>query len=119
MSTLPDALTRVESLLAHSAFNFANPNKVRSLVGAFCFGNPRHFHALDGSGYAFLTDMLIKIDAINPQVAARLAKPFTQASHLDRSRQKAMHTELQRLAQHRLSRDLAEVINKSNNNLSK
>jgi len=119
MSTLPDALTRVESLLAHSAFNFANPNKVRSLVGAFCFGNPRHFHALDGSGYAFLTDMLIKIDAINPQVAARLAKPFTQASHLDRSRQKAMHTELQRLAQHRLSRDLSEVINKSNNNLSK
>ena len=50
---LPNTLNRVKELLDHTSFNMANPNKVRSLIGAFCFGNPLHFHAADGSGYDF------------------------------------------------------------------
>ncbi len=47
------------------------PNKVRSLIGAFCQANPTNFHNLDCSGYIFLRDMLVQIDDINPQIAAR------------------------------------------------
>ena len=90
-----------------------NPNKVRSVIGAFIQVNHRHFHALDGSGYAFLTEMLLKLDAINPQVAARLATPFTRWQRLDAARQALMHTQLDILASHSLSRDLREVIEKS------
>lgn len=108
-----DTLTNVRKLLTHPAFQMKNPNKVRSVIGAFIQVNHRHFHALDGSGYAFLTEMLLKLDAINPQVAARLATPFTRWQRLDAPRQALMHKQLDILASHSLSRDLREVIEKS------
>ena len=67
-------LTQVERLMQHSAFSIKNPNKVRSLIGTFCHGNPAGFHAADGSGYAFWAEQVAALDAINPQVAARLAR---------------------------------------------
>lgn len=112
---LPGTLARVEALLAHPAFNIKNPNKVRALIGAFCQSNPRHFHALDGSGYAFLSTMLIKTDALNPQIAARLATPFTRWQRLDEERQRLMRKELEFLAAKELSRDLRELVSKSLN----
>ncbi len=110
---LPHTLANVKKLLAHPAFNIKNPNKVRSLIGAFSQNNPRHFHAADGSGYAFLTDMLLKMDKINPQIAARLATPLTRWQRLDATRQKLIKQQLERLAAVELSRDLRELVLKS------
>lgn len=107
---LPNTLANVKKLLSHPAFNIKNPNKVRSLIGAFSQSNPRHFHAADGSGYVFLTDMLLKMDKINPQIAARLATPLTRWQRLDAPRQKLIKQQLERLAAVELSRDLRELV---------
>lgn len=107
------ALDRVKQLLKHPDFNFKNPNKVRAVIGAFCQGNPRHFHAIDGQGYAFLTDCILELDAINPQIAARLATPFTRWQRYDKTRQDLMLQQLTRLASVKLSRDVSELVHKS------
>ncbi|CEK12031.1 aminopeptidase N [Legionella hackeliae] len=112
-SELPDTLARVKTLLKHPAFNIKNPNKVRALIGAFCQSNPRNFHAKDGSGYAFLTEMIVKLDKINPQITARLATPFTRWRRYDLKRQELIKQELRQLASLELSRDLREVVAKS------
>lgn len=109
---LPETLSHVKELTQHPAFSIKNPNKVRSVVGAFCMANPRNFHALDGSGYAFLGDILVKLDKINPQVTARLATPFTRWQSFDEPRQKLIKNQLSQLAKLDLSRDLREVVDK-------
>lgn len=110
---LPSALADVKRLMTHPKFVMTNPNKVRALIGAFCQGNPRHFHAIDGSGYAFLTEILIEMDGINAQVAARLATPFTRWQRLNQPRQELILQELSRLSAMPLSRDLQEIVSKS------
>lgn len=112
-SELPSTLERVKKLLHHPNFNFKNPNKVRALIGTFSMANPRHFHAIDGKGYEFLRDLLLTLDKINPQIAARLATPFTRWRQFDKPRQRLMKKQLQQLAAVGLSRDLAEVVEKS------
>lgn len=112
---LPQVLQQVKELLLHPAFNIKNPNKVRALIGAFCQANPLYFHAKDGSGYQFLTEILIQMDAINPQIAARLATPFTRWQRVDKQRQQLMLEQLKQLAKHKLSGDLREVVEKSLN----
>ena len=107
-----DTLTKVKLLTAHPAFQLKNPNKVRAIVGAFAQFNPRNFHAIDGEGYAFLTEMLLKIDPINPQVAARLATPFTRWQRLNPPRQTLMRQQLKILEKSNLSSDLREVVTK-------
>ena len=109
----PHTLASVKGLLSHPAFNIKNPNKVRSVVGVFSQMNPRHFHAIDGSGYAFLTEMLKKMDKINPQIAARLATPFSRWQRLNAPRQALMKQQLEHLASMELSRDLRELVLKS------
>lgn len=110
---LPGTLDHVKKLTQHSAFCIKNPNKVRALVGAFCMANHRNFHALDGSGYVFLSDVLIKLDKLNPQIAARLATPFTRWRSYDEPRQKLILNQLDQLTKLNLSRDLREVVDKS------
>ena len=112
-SEAPGTLAHVRLLLSHPALEMKNPNKVRAVIGAFTQLNPRHFHAIDGCGYAFLTEMLLKLDAINPQIAARLATPFTRWQRLDAPRQALMQEQLTILAGKTLSRDLTEVVEKS------
>lgn len=113
LSEAPNVLDEVKALLLHPAFQLTNPNKAHALIGTFCEENHRYFHALDGSGYVFLTDMLIQLDAINPQVAVQLATPLTLWQRLDKTRQALMQQQLKKLAACQLSRDLAEVVGKS------
>lgn len=108
-----DTPKRVRELLLHPAFSWTNPNKVRAVIGAFCQANIRHFHAKDGSGYAFLAEQLLKVDAINPQVAARLATPLTRSAQLDAESHARMRQVVEELARQPLSRDLGEVIHKT------
>ncbi|KTD64752.1 aminopeptidase N [Legionella spiritensis] len=112
-SEAPDTLQRVVALLKHPAFSLRNPNKVRALIGAFCMNNPRHFHDKDGRGYEFLASRLLELDTLNPQVAARLATPFTRWRRFDSLRQGLMKAQLERLAALELSRDLGEIVSKS------
>ncbi|NDP42896.1 MAG: aminopeptidase N, partial [Aromatoleum sp.] len=78
LSHRPDTLPRVRSLLAHPRFNVRNPNRVRSLLGAFALRNWPGFHAADGGGYAFVAEQVLALDPINPQIAAALAGAFGQ-----------------------------------------
>ncbi|HGO5823810.1 TPA: aminopeptidase N [Mannheimia haemolytica] len=111
-----DVLSIVQNLMEHPSFNFNNPNRLRSLVGAFCGQNPKAFHAIDGSGYRFLVDTLIKLNESNPQVAARLIEPLIKLSRYDNQRQTLMRRGLERLRElDNLARDLFEKIEKALN----
>ncbi|MDD1780658.1 aminopeptidase N [Enterovibrio sp. ZSDZ35] len=108
------ALANVKAQMSHPAFSLKNPNRTRSLVGAFCNNNPLHFHAKDGSGYEFLTDILIQLNASNPQVASRLIDPLLKFGRFDKDRQALMRQSLERLAAlDDLAKDLYEKINKA------
>jgi aminopeptidase N len=101
-------------LARHPAFTLKNPNRVRSLVLAFCNSNPAQFHAADGSGYAFWADHVIALDAINPQVAARLARVLDRWRKYAQPLREKMREALERVAATpSLSGDVHEVISKS------
>ncbi|MDE1165691.1 MAG: aminopeptidase N [Pseudomonas sp.] len=113
-STMPGGLARVQALMEHPAFNFKNPNKVRALIGAFAQQNLINFHAADGSGYRFLADLVIRLNALNPQIASRQLSPLTRWRKYDSARQALMKGELERiLASGELSSDVYEVVSKS------
>jgi aminopeptidase N len=114
VSKLPGTLDRVKALMDHPAFSLRNPNKVRSLVGAFCSANLAGFHAADGSGYAFLTDNVLALDPLNPQIAARMLRIMSRWRRYDPARQALMKAQFERvLAQSEVSRDVFEIASKS------
>jgi len=113
-STKPGGLKRVKSLMEHPAFSLKNPNKARSVIGAFCSLNPRNFHSKDGAGYEFIADQVIALNSINPQIASRLVIPLTKWKKMDESRAGLMKSQLQRIAStDQLSPDVREVVSKS------
>lgn len=108
------ALPRVRQLMQHPAFSLQNPNRVRALIGTFAAGNPVRFHAADGSGYQFLRDVLIQLNQLNPQVAARLIVPMIQFQRLDTERRRQIRCVLTELAGlPNLARDLYEKIERA------
>jgi aminopeptidase N len=110
----PATLGQVQALLSHEAFSIKNPNKVRSLIGTFCNANPGCFHAADGSGYRFWAERVIELDAINPQVAARLARAASSWKKLEPTRQGLLKAALESIAARSgLSKDTFEVVTKS------
>jgi len=112
MADLPDLLSKVKELKNHKDFLVSNPNRFRSLIGAFA-GNMPHFHAADGEGYKFISDCIIEIDALNPQVAARMAGVFSPYKRFDSKRQAMMEVELKKIkAKEGLSKDTFEVVSR-------
>ncbi|MGL4432515.1 MAG: aminopeptidase N [Plesiomonas shigelloides] len=113
-SPAANVLENVTALMQHPSFSLANPNRTRSLIGAFASGNPSAFHAKDGSGYRFLTDVLVELNSRNPQVASRLIEPLIRLGRYDAERQQLMREQLLRLQKlDNLARDLFEKITKS------
>ncbi|WP_207061960.1 aminopeptidase N [Motiliproteus sp. SC1-56] len=109
-----NALETVRALMDHEAFELANPNRVRALIGAFCSQNPVQFHRADGEGYRFLADRVIELDRLNPQIASRLLTPLTRWRKYPPELSAQMQAQLQRvLAVEELSRDCYEVVSKS------
>jgi len=109
-----DTLMQVRALMSHPAFSLQNPNRVRALVGTFCAGNPSQFHAADGSGYRFLMEVLLALNTMNPQVAARLIVPLIQFKRLDEGRKALIRAELRTLAAlPDLARDLYEKVSRA------
>jgi aminopeptidase N len=104
----------VRKLMKHPAFTLKNPNRARSLLFNFCNGNPAQFHAADGSGYAFWAEQVIALNAINPQVAARLARALDRWRKYRPDLQAKMQAALKKVADApKLSRDVAEVVTKA------
>ncbi len=110
---LSGTFDRVKELLNHPDFDRGNPNRVRSLVGAFC-QNLIYFHAKDGSGYQFLADQVLIADEKNAQLASRLVEPLVRWQKFDESRQLLMKKQLERiLATKDLSKDVYELAARS------
>jgi len=106
----PATLERVKSLTAHPAFSFANPNRVRSLIGSFTMANQTQFNRADGAGYDFLVDNVLALDPKNPQVAARLLSALKSWRVLEPNRRAFAQAALRRVAATpSLSRDVADI----------
>ncbi|HEX3861159.1 MAG TPA: aminopeptidase N [Stellaceae bacterium] len=113
-SSLPGTLAAVRALTEHPAFTRSNPNRVRAVVGTFSQGNPLHFHAASGDGYAFLADEVLALDQTNPTTAARLVQPLGQWRRHEAGRQTQMRNQLDRiLAASGLSPNTFEMVAKS------
>ena len=113
LSRLPDTVARVKELTAHPAFTLKNPNKVYALLGAFA-ANQINFHAADGSGYDFIVEQSVALDAINPQVASRIVRNFERYKRFEPRRRKLMHASLEKVATTPgLSKETAEVVGKA------
>lgn len=104
----------LDKLQSHVDFNWKNPNKVRALFSAFAMFNHENFHVSSGQGYAYHANIVAKMNAMNPQIAARLINPLIQFKKLDENRQTLIKVELNKLAQlEGLSNDLFEKISKA------
>jgi len=104
----------IEALIAHPAFVYRNPNRLRALVFQFCSNNPIGFHAADGSGYRFWAEHVARIDQSNPEVAARLARALDHWTHHGEPSRTHMREALQRVADTpALSVNTREIVTKA------
>jgi aminopeptidase N len=109
-----DTLERVRGLMRHPAFALSNPNRVRSLVGAFAMANPTQFHRPDGAGYALLEDIVVRLNGTNPQVAARLLTAFGTWRSMEAERRSAAERSLRAIAAApNLSPDVSDIVGRS------
>jgi aminopeptidase N len=107
----PATLERVRALTSHPAFSMANPNRVRSLVGAFALANHTQFNRSDGAGYDFVADIVLTLDPKNPQVAARIVGAFRSWRALEEGRRARAEATLRRVAAApSLSRDVGDIV---------
>ena len=96
MADIPNSLERVRKLMQHPQFHITNPNNVRAVIGGFTH-NLRAFHAMDGSGYTFLADQVIALNALNPQMAEQILHPLTRLNHFNEIRRAHMIEQLERI----------------------
>jgi aminopeptidase N len=107
----PATLDRVRALTAHPAFSFANPNRIRALIGAFAQANHTQFNRPDGAGYDFIARTVIDLDGKNPQIAARLLAAFKSWRALEPVRREQAEAALRRVAAvETLSRDVKDIV---------
>jgi aminopeptidase N len=108
-----DALAHVQALAHHPDFTLTNPNRVRALYMAFA-ANPAAFHDPSGAGYRMIADLILALDPINGNVAARFVPPLGRWKKIEPARAALMRAELERIAAHpTLSRDVREQVSKS------
>ncbi len=106
-----DACNRLRGLLRHPDFSWHHPNRVRALFGTFAGANPKVFHRRDGAGYALLAEAVLAADPVNPQIAARLARPLTRLRRFREPWSGQMRRQLERIAAREgLSRDTSEIV---------
>ena len=113
-SVLSNTLEEVKGLLNHDDFDITNPNRVRSLISSFCQGNHAQFHASDGSGYQFAAEQIMRLDKVNAQIAARLARSFDRWKKFDDKRQHLAKDALTAIQDSLdLSKDTREVVSRA------
>jgi aminopeptidase N len=114
MAVNDDVIGNVKKLSHHPDFNLKNPNRTRSLYGAFAMNNPVGFHSKDGSGYIFLKEAVITLNGINPSIAARMLTPLREWRRYTQDRQAKMKDVLEEISKvDKLSPDVFEIVTKS------
>ena len=109
-----NVLGAVRQLMNHPDFNLRNPNRARSVIFSYCSANPGAFHRSDAAGYVFWADRVIELDAINPQVAARLARALDRWKKLAEPYRSAAREAIARVAaKAELSNDVREVVTRA------
>ncbi len=109
-----NVLPAVRRLLAHPDFHLRNPNRARSVIFSYCSANPGGFHRADAAGYSFWSERVIELDAINPQVAARLARALDRWKKLAEPYRSAAREAIARVAaKPDLSNDVREVVTRA------
>jgi aminopeptidase N len=110
----PGAAARIEALMSHPEFRLTTPNRVYALIGGFTSMNLSGFHAADGEGYRIVAETILNLDAINPQVAARLATGFRSWGMMNEARRAHATEQLQRIVNTaNLSRDCFEIVSRT------
>jgi aminopeptidase N len=109
----PPVLDRVLALTRHPAYSGSNPNKVRSLLNAFCTGNLAEFHRPDGRGYELWSEQVLALDRINPQVAARLARALDRHAKFISPMREKMRAALAEVGRRARSADVREIVQRS------
>ena len=105
---------RVKALLRHPDFTLSNPNRIRSLVGAFCMSNPAAFHRADAGGYNFWADRVLELDGPNPQMAARIARVMDRWTKLAEPYRAGARDAINRVAARPdLSSDVREIVTRA------
>ena len=105
-----DSVEHVRGLLADSRFDFTNPNRIRALLGGFVRGNRVGFHRADGAGYALIADEILRLDGLNPQLAAALAGMLTNWARHVPAQAEGMRAALARIAEADLSHNSREIV---------
>jgi aminopeptidase N len=109
-----NVLPAVRQLMRHPAFQLRNPNRARSLIFSYCHGNPAAFHRRDAAGYVFWADRMLELDALNPQIAARLARALDSWARLADPWRGAAREAIARVAARPdLSNDVREVVSRA------
>ncbi|PMJ91992.1 aminopeptidase N [Vibrio sp. 10N.261.55.A7] len=109
-----NALSVIKKTMDHSAFSIKNPNRTRSLIGAFLNGNPVQFHDKSGDGYRFAGEIIRELNSSNPQVASRLIDPLLKFKKYDQQRQELIKEQLENLKSlDNLAKDLYEKVTKA------
>jgi aminopeptidase N len=117
MAVRESTISDIKALMDHPAFTLRNPNRLRSLIGAFASGNPVNFHDKSGEGYRILSGVIASLNKTNPQIAARLVAPLGQWRRYDKDRQDLMVAELEKILKlPDLSDHVYEMANKSLHN---
>jgi aminopeptidase N len=107
-------LPLVRQLMQHPDFSLRNPNRARSLIFSYCSANPGAFHRADAAGYVFWSDRVLELDALNPQVAARLARALDRWTKLAEPLRSAAREAIARVAaKPDLSNDVREVVTRA------
>ncbi|KTD68253.1 aminopeptidase [Legionella steelei] len=101
----------VEQLTSHRAFDLSNPNKVYALLGTF-IKNPYGFHAISGKGYQLIVDVILKLEKINPTLAANLAEKFNDWDKYDEKKQQLMLSHLEFLSTNATTADVRNMTKK-------
>ena len=118
MSTLnltDKGLKFIKELTKHEAFDYKNPNKIRSVLGTFQKENIILFHADDATGYEFISEQVSLVDKKNPQIAARLILPLTRYKNYKNDRKLKIKEALKNISRKNISNDLSEIIAKALN----
>ncbi len=109
-----NVLPAVKQLMNHPDFNIRNPNRARSVIFSYCSANPGAFHRADAAGYVYWGDRVLELDAINPQVAARLARALDRWKKLVEPLRGAAREAIARVAaKPDLSNDVREVVTRA------
>ncbi len=113
-SNLPDTINRMQVLLNHPDFDIKQPNRVYASLWAFSKNNPTNFHIITGEGYRLLGKQILRLNKINPHVAARLLKTFVNWRRFNTERQNLICEQLDRiLNEPNLAKDLYEIASKA------